>query len=618
MNLNYERHYLSEVCHTMSDEDFGYFKNDILNQGVLEKQIVLMNGQILDGWHRYSAVTNLIEEGYEIEVGGKHELIFVEFEEEFEGHDPVKFVLAKNVQRRQKELSLGQRVVIVLEANEWKRHGGREYAIDSDAGAPASLSKNEKSADEMAEEVGTTNRTAIVDGKRIFRKAKEFIPRIKSGEMSLNAAVQEIRERERVESSIAELFEEAEDIAQRVVDAEITLEEGQTLLEKRREENVRLERIRPEDSDLYNRVKSGEITVYEAEAILNKRKKEAERLKEIKPEALDLYEKVKSGDMEIAKAEKTLQDRKNYVKSLGTVESDVSHVTSLVMSGEMSLDEAREEVQRLTAEFEFRKKLAKDNPDLFERLESGEMSPEEIKRVLKERAEKNAAEASRKKFVANAKRTFLPDYENLYNKVINGEMTFDVASHEMELDQKARIKEAKEKIEASNLFSDKAPDLLERVLNGEITLDTAKNVYKDRERRKREDAIRKKLESERPDLVAKVGSGELTLRDAEKIMKKERKKGKSGDSAYKLHPTANFKQIFRKRIDSLPNELNSDLTVKVATKLRRDFIRLVHSDKVDLSELSDAELRYWNHIIVEFFDKFLTDIIEGVKYRSSF
>ena len=63
----------------------------------------------------------------------------------------VKFVLAKNVQRRQKELTLGQRVIIVLEANEWESRGGDRKSINV---APATLIT--KSASEMAEEVGTT------------------------------------------------------------------------------------------------------------------------------------------------------------------------------------------------------------------------------------------------------------------------------------------------------------------------------------------------------------------------------------------------------------------------------------------------------------------------------
>lgn len=58
LKQTYARHPLSECFGDMDDEEFQHFKDDIETHGQHEP-VLLYDGMILDGWHRYLAVTQL-------------------------------------------------------------------------------------------------------------------------------------------------------------------------------------------------------------------------------------------------------------------------------------------------------------------------------------------------------------------------------------------------------------------------------------------------------------------------------------------------------------------------------------------------------------------------------
>jgi hypothetical protein len=89
----------------MSDDDFNSLVQDIRENGQLEP-IIMLEGCVLDGWHRFQACAELNKEPKT---------------KEFSGDDPASFVLSKNLHRRHMEPS--QRAVAVTACREWNPTG---------------------------------------------------------------------------------------------------------------------------------------------------------------------------------------------------------------------------------------------------------------------------------------------------------------------------------------------------------------------------------------------------------------------------------------------------------------------------------------------------------------
>lgn len=104
--MKYTQHPLSAAFPAMSDADFQALKDDIEVNGQREP-IIVHEGMVLDGWHRYQACTEL----------GLKALQFTFAE----GDDPVAFVLSHNLHRR--HLTPSQRAAAVVECAEWAPSG---------------------------------------------------------------------------------------------------------------------------------------------------------------------------------------------------------------------------------------------------------------------------------------------------------------------------------------------------------------------------------------------------------------------------------------------------------------------------------------------------------------
>ena len=96
------QHPLSAAFPSMSAEDFQALKDDIDNNGQREP-VMLLEGMVLDGWHRYRAC---------VELGIKP----TQFKFP-EGDDPVAFVISHNLHRR--HLTPTQRAAAVVACSEW-------------------------------------------------------------------------------------------------------------------------------------------------------------------------------------------------------------------------------------------------------------------------------------------------------------------------------------------------------------------------------------------------------------------------------------------------------------------------------------------------------------------
>ena len=99
---DFKRHALSAAFPSMGVDDFEALTSDIAANG-LRSPIVLFEGEVLDGWHRYTAC-----------LAAGVEPTFAEFE----GNDPVAFVISANLHRRQ--LTGSQRAASIVACSAWK------------------------------------------------------------------------------------------------------------------------------------------------------------------------------------------------------------------------------------------------------------------------------------------------------------------------------------------------------------------------------------------------------------------------------------------------------------------------------------------------------------------
>lgn len=148
--MNYERHPISASWPDMAAEDFIALK-DSINVSGLREPIVLFEGMILDGWHRYSAC---------MEIGAPAEF------EEFSDIDPVQYVLDKHTRR---PLTLTQRMTAIALMHTWKPRGKpSKSALNADL-TSAQLAKAAGGSVRTAEQVKeaiTKGSAALVEGMK--------------------------------------------------------------------------------------------------------------------------------------------------------------------------------------------------------------------------------------------------------------------------------------------------------------------------------------------------------------------------------------------------------------------------------------------------------------------
>ena len=99
------RHPLSAFWPDMPVDDFTALVASVAEHGIREP-IVLLDGMVLDGWHRYRAAT---EAGQPIRST------------KYTGDDPVSFVIDANGHRR--HLTAEQKAACVLQVREWAPRG---------------------------------------------------------------------------------------------------------------------------------------------------------------------------------------------------------------------------------------------------------------------------------------------------------------------------------------------------------------------------------------------------------------------------------------------------------------------------------------------------------------
>jgi hypothetical protein len=168
-----ERHYLSEIAGDMEQEEFHALIDSIDEQGILEP-IMLWEGKILDGWHRYQACLELNIKKFPVR--------------EYEGDDPAAYVYAKDLRKHR---STQQRAIFIAKLVDWNGKFGRPSKVIDGAkrhpGTPLTI-------EQAAASAGVSS-SSIDRAKSIVAKGTlEVVEAVESGEMGLKEAAEVVKQ----------------------------------------------------------------------------------------------------------------------------------------------------------------------------------------------------------------------------------------------------------------------------------------------------------------------------------------------------------------------------------------------------------------------------------------
>ena len=247
------QHPLSAAFPEMPEKEFRELIADIETHG-LQHPIMIYDGMILDGWHRYRACQELSIQPWTQKLG--------------KDLDPVAYVLSGNLHRR--HLTGSQRAVAVVTCHAWAPEG-RPGKLDT--GCPVSTTA------EMAEEAGVHPSTikqakraqeaglgnAVRDGMATAKQAAEVAklpeperqaaleakpepkPKPKPAEPApdvekLKAEIQDLNDRGLEDASLREGLMKDNEAMRRILDAEVTMEQYYREVKMVQARNLQLER----------------------------------------------------------------------------------------------------------------------------------------------------------------------------------------------------------------------------------------------------------------------------------------------------------------------------------------------------------------------------------------
>lgn len=176
-----EFHEAANIFPLLEGDEYRKLRDDIKANGLIEP-IWTYEGKILDGRNRYIACLDC-------GVTPKYR--------QYEGDDPISFVISLNLHRR--HLTSSQLGFVALEVEKQlavearkRQLSGKKLDHDQiiDQGG-----RNAQASEQAARMVGT-NRQYVSDAKRIEQGAPDLIDKVRSGEMTIPKAVQTMRKRE--------------------------------------------------------------------------------------------------------------------------------------------------------------------------------------------------------------------------------------------------------------------------------------------------------------------------------------------------------------------------------------------------------------------------------------
>lgn len=171
-----EYHELANIFPMMSADEFSALLSDMARNGYDQTApIILYDGKILDGRNRQKAAD---------EIGLKP------FYQDYQGNDPLGFVIRHNLNRR--HLNESQRAIIAARL--------ANMPVGRNWNNSVNLHNNSQITQHDAAERLNISSSMVARAKEIERKAPEFIPAIESGEKNIHQVWREIRREKQIES----------------------------------------------------------------------------------------------------------------------------------------------------------------------------------------------------------------------------------------------------------------------------------------------------------------------------------------------------------------------------------------------------------------------------------
>lgn len=171
----YTQHPLSAAFPALSDAEYQVLKDSIADLGV-QNAITIFEGQVLDGWNRYRAATEL-----DMECPARELDSWI---------DPRAFVLAQNKARR--HITVAQMALATTAVYEWQPVGANQHrgsALSAEFQAGSALSAEApKTSRELAEIAGVGVRSIEQARMVETQAAPEVKEAVKAGDMGLAKA----------------------------------------------------------------------------------------------------------------------------------------------------------------------------------------------------------------------------------------------------------------------------------------------------------------------------------------------------------------------------------------------------------------------------------------------
>ena len=132
-----ERHRYSRVFGDMSPEEYAALRADVAENGFIDDVVVIYEGCVLDGWHRFRVSQEL---GIPVKA------------EEYCGESALAYVASKNFHRR--HLTAQQRAALIVRHSAWLMQGANQYRVSPVSGEVEPISTHA-----MANAAGVSQRT---------------------------------------------------------------------------------------------------------------------------------------------------------------------------------------------------------------------------------------------------------------------------------------------------------------------------------------------------------------------------------------------------------------------------------------------------------------------------
>ena len=152
--MKYERHSLSDFFGDMNTEEYEGLRASVQARGFINSEILILDGKIADGWHRYRVATELEK---------LNELTFSDISDT--SADAIETLLDLNHHRRHRNAS--QRALSVVMVCEWAENGDNQHTFTGEGVNQFTP----KTAFEMAESA-KVSRQYIQLAKRAVREGR--------------------------------------------------------------------------------------------------------------------------------------------------------------------------------------------------------------------------------------------------------------------------------------------------------------------------------------------------------------------------------------------------------------------------------------------------------------